>query len=92
MLVIPLQNILSFLVPLVLLMCGFLEKRFIKFRCQSIHTRLQITFTNLTYFHPTMDPQPTQKISETVCIPVIIMRSSFTPGVTLTLNTTYTSE
>jgi hypothetical protein len=32
-----------------------------------------------------MDPQPTQKISETVCIPVIISRSSFTPDVTLTL-------
>lgn len=41
---------------------------------------------NLTYFHPTIDPQPTQKMSATVCNPVIINLSSFTPKETLTLS------
>jgi hypothetical protein len=45
----------------------------------------QIIIINLTYFHPTISPQPTQKISETEYIPVIVMRSSFSPTVTLTL-------
>lgn len=40
---------------------------------------------NLTYFHPTMEPHPTQNMSTTVCIPVIIIRSSFSPTVTFTL-------
>ncbi|MFS7976960.1 hypothetical protein Hanom_Chr10g00898521 [Helianthus anomalus] len=34
-----------------------------------------------------MDPHPTQNMSTTVCIPVIIIRSSFSPTVTLTLET-----
>lgn len=41
---------------------------------------------NLTYFHPTIDPHPTQKMSATVCIPVIIFLSSFTPTETFTLS------
>lgn len=39
----------------------------------------------LTYFHPTIEPHPTQNMSTTVCIPVIIIRSSFSPTVTFTL-------
>lgn len=39
----------------------------------------------LTYFHPTIEPQPTQNISTTVCNPVIIIRSSSSPMVTFTL-------
>lgn len=39
----------------------------------------------LTYFHPTIDPHPTQKISATVCIPVIINLSSILPEETFTL-------
>lgn len=40
---------------------------------------------NLTYFHPTIDPHPTQKMSATVCNPVIIILSSLSPEVTFTL-------
>lgn len=40
----------------------------------------------LTYFHPTIDPQPTQNMSTTVCIPVIIIRSSCSPTLTFTLH------
>lgn len=39
----------------------------------------------LTYFHPTFDPHPTQKMSATVCSPVIIILSSLSPTVTFTL-------
>ena len=41
---------------------------------------------NLTYVHPTIDPQPTQKMSATVCSPVIIILSSFSPRVMFTLS------
>ena len=40
---------------------------------------------NLTYFQPTIDPQPTQKMSATVCNPVIIGLSSISPIETFTL-------
>jgi len=41
---------------------------------------------NLTYFQPTIDPQPTQKMSATVCNPVIIGLSSVSPRETFTLS------
>lgn len=41
---------------------------------------------NLTYLQPTIDPQPTQKMSATVCNPVIMCRSSVSPGETFTLS------
>jgi hypothetical protein len=41
----------------------------------------------VTYFHPRMDPQVTQKMSQTVCRPVVIIRSSFSPTFTFTLET-----
>lgn len=40
---------------------------------------------NLTYCQPTIDPQPTQKMSATVCNPVIICLSSISPIETFTL-------
>lgn len=40
---------------------------------------------DLTYFQPIIEPQPTQNMSTTVCNPVIIIRSSCSPTVTLTL-------
>jgi hypothetical protein len=40
---------------------------------------------SLTYVQPTCDPQPTQKMSATVCIPVIICLSSDSPIETFAL-------
>jgi len=39
----------------------------------------------VSYFHPKIDPHPTQKMSQTACIPVIIILSSISPTVTFTL-------
>ena len=41
---------------------------------------------NLTYFQPTINPQPTQKMSATVCNPLVIILSSFSPTETFTLS------
>ncbi|KAL3834849.1 hypothetical protein ACJIZ3_009585 [Penstemon smallii] len=50
-----------------------------------IHSFIQ-TSSALTYFHPTLEPQRVQNISATVCSPVIIILSSFSPTVTFALH------
>lgn len=46
---------------------------------------LQVFEQDLTYLHPTSEPHRTQNVSTTVCTPVIIILSSFSPVVTFTL-------
>ena len=86
----PLKHWFSFFVLLAHLM-GRLLKRIVilgltktSINCQ----RQCLAFYHfiLTYFHPTFDPQQTQKMSATVCIPVIIVLFSISPEVTFTLS------
>lgn len=99
---VPLENKFSFLVLLALVISSVLKdnkKVYInhlhtkndyietKLCSTSGHQKIpNISASHLTYFHPTIDPHPMQNMSLTVCIPVIIIRSSLSPTVTFTLS------
>ena len=86
----PLKHRFSFLVLLTLFMCSLLKETiqltFRNTKHSKTHWILFKSFPfNLTYFQPTIDPHPTQKMSATTCSPVIILLSSFSPTNTFAL-------
>lgn len=54
-------------------------------KCRDLENDENSKLRDLTYVHPTTDPHLTQKMSATVCNPVIIILSSLTPTVTFAL-------
>lgn len=82
----PFYDEFSFLVLLRLFISNFLRQKMrisIKESQRKLFTSM--SFESCTYFQPTREPQLTQKMSATVCQPVIMTRCSFSPTVTLTL-------
>lgn len=56
-----------------------------RFENQKVKKESKKETEDLTYFQPRIEPQPTQNMSTTVCNPVINIRFSSSPTVTLTL-------
>lgn len=86
---VPFKNKFPLFVLLALLICSFLNKpnQSTFFTLVEIRPQRAIKLCHqfLTYFQPTIDPQRTQYMSATVCIPVVIILSSFSPNDTFTL-------